>query len=103
MAMEKLVGKEIYKRRYLYLILLPTVLYYVFFQYVPMYGIVLAFKDYHIKAGMLHSPWVGSANFKELMVQSDFWQAFSNTIIISLGRIIIEFPVAIILALLINE
>ncbi|OPH46648.1 protein lplB [Paenibacillus ferrarius] len=101
--MEKLVGKEIYKRRYLYLILLPTLLYYVFFQYVPMYGVVLAFKEYHIKAGMLHSPWVGLANFNELMIQSDFWQAFNNTILISLGRIVLEFPVAIILALLINE
>jgi putative aldouronate transport system permease protein len=97
------LGKEIYKRRYLYLLLLPTILYYLFFQYFPMYGILLAFKEFHIKAGILNSPWVGLDNFRVLMEQSDFWQAFTNTIIISVGRIVIEFPAAIILALMINE
>ncbi|MFC0333762.1 ABC transporter permease [Paenibacillus sepulcri] len=101
--MEKLLGKGIYKHRFLYILLLPTVLYYLLFQYFPMYGILLAFKEFHIKAGILQSPWVGLANFGELVKQSDFWQAFNNTIIISLGRIVIEFPAAIILALLINE
>ncbi|QGQ98204.1 sugar ABC transporter permease [Paenibacillus psychroresistens] len=101
--MEKLLGKGIFKHRYLYILLLPTVLYYLFFQYLPMYGVVLAFKEFHIKKGILRSPWIGFDNFKELLHQVDFWQAFNNTIIISLGRIIIEFPVAIILALLINE
>jgi putative aldouronate transport system permease protein len=101
--MEKLLGKGIYKHRYLYILLLPTVLYYLFFQYLPMYGIMLAFKEFHIKAGILRSPWIGLDNFKELLNQVEFWQAFNNTIIISVGRIIFEFPAAIILALLINE
>jgi putative aldouronate transport system permease protein len=101
--MEKLLGKGIYKNRYLYVLLLPTVLYYAVFQYLPMYGIMLAFKEFHFKVGILRSPWIGLDNFKDLLHQVEFWQAFNNTIIISLGRIIIEFPVAIILALLINE
>ncbi|WP_274653832.1 ABC transporter permease [Paenibacillus humicola] len=101
--MYKSIGKGMYKNRYLYLLLLPAVLYYALFQYVPMYGILLAFKEFRIRAGILRSPWVGWDNFADLVAQSDFWQAFDNTVIISLGRILIEFPAAIALALLINE
>ncbi|MFD2328318.1 ABC transporter permease [Cohnella sp. GCM10020058] len=101
--MEKRLGKEIYKSRYLYILLLPTVLFYVLFQYFPMYGVLLAFKEYHIREGILRSPWVGMSNFEELVKQSEFWRAFRNTIIISVGRIVLEFPAAIALALLINE
>ncbi|MFF2479392.1 ABC transporter permease [Paenibacillus sp. NPDC058071] len=97
------LGKELYKNRYLYLLLLPTVLYFIIFQYVPMYGVVLAFKEYHIREGILNSPWIGLDNFREVIGQSDFWRAFRNTIIISIGRIALEFPAAIVLALLINE
>ncbi|MCM3629549.1 ABC transporter permease subunit [Paenibacillus glycanilyticus] len=101
--MGKSIGKELYKFRYLYLLLLPTLLYYALFQYLPMYGVLLAFKDFHIREGILGSPWIGLSNFKELVGQSDFWKAFWNTVYISCGRIIFEFPVAIILALMINE
>lgn len=101
--MGKSIGKELYKHRYLYLLLLPTLLYYALFQYLPMYGVLLAFKEYHIRDGILGSPWVGFDNFGLLMRQSEFWQAFRNTILISLGRIAFEFPAAILLALLINE
>ncbi|MDI4644288.1 ABC transporter permease [Cohnella hashimotonis] len=101
--MEKRFGKEIYKSRYLYILLLPTVLFYVLFQYFPMYGVLLAFKEYHIREGILRSPWIGMNNFEELVKQSEFWRAFRNTIIISVGRIVLEFPAAIALALLINE
>jgi len=95
--------KQIVKNKYMYLLLLPTVLYYLFFQYFPMYGVILAFKQFRIREGILNSPWIGWANFEQLVKQNDFWQAFENTVIISLGRIVIEFPVAIALALLINE
>ncbi|CAI6040400.1 ABC transporter permease [Cohnella sp. JJ-181] len=101
--MEKRLGKEIYKNRYLYILLLPTVLFYALFQYFPMYGVLLAFKEYHIREGILRSPWIGMSNFEELVKQSEFWRAFRNTIIISVGRIALEFPAAIALALLINE
>lgn len=98
-----MVWNKFYKNRYLYLLLTPTILYYLLFQYLPMYGIVLAFKEFHIGEGIMRSPWVGMSNFKELMKQQDFWKAFNNTIIISGGRLLFEFPVAIVLALLINE
>ncbi|MFF2089919.1 ABC transporter permease [Paenibacillus sp. NPDC058174] len=101
--MRTTLGKEIYKNKYLYILLLPTLLYFVIFQYLPMYGVLLAFKEYHIREGILNSPWNGLKNFQEVVGQSDFWRAFWNTIIISVGRIALEFPAAIVLALLINE
>ncbi|RED63254.1 ABC transporter permease [Cohnella lupini] len=97
------LAKEILKNRYLYILLLPTVLYYVMFHYYPMYGVLLAFKEYHIRDGILGSPWTGLSNFEQVVHQPDFWRAFYNTLIISVGRIVFEFPAAIIVALLINE
>lgn len=70
--MNKTLGRSIIKNRYVYLLLLPTVLYFVLFQYVPMYGILLAFKEYKIKAGILGSPWAGFDNFAQLIAQADF-------------------------------
>ncbi|MBM7566211.1 ABC transporter permease [Paenibacillus sacheonensis] len=101
--MGKTLRKDLVKHRYLYLLLLPTVLFYVLFQYVPMYGVLLAFKEFRYHGGILGGPWVGLDNFKDLVGQSDFWRAFWNTLYISCGRLVFEFPVAILLALLINE
>ncbi|NBD26294.1 ABC transporter permease [Paenibacillus glycinis] len=101
--MGRTLGKDLFKHRYLYLLLLPTVLFYVLFQYVPMYGVLLAFKEFKYHGGILSGPWVGMDNFKDLVAQSDFWRAFWNTLYISCGRLAFEFPIAIILALLINE
>jgi putative aldouronate transport system permease protein len=92
-----------YKYRYIYLLLLPGFAFYLIFSYFPMYGITLAFKDFQINKGILHSPWVGVANFKEIFRLDDFWLAFSNTLIISFQRLLVEFPVPIVLALLLNE
>lgn len=101
--MSQSLGRAIGRKKYLYILLLPTLLYYLIFQYVPMYGILLAFKQFQFKAGIWGSPWNGLDNFQEIMKQDDFWQAFANTIVISMGRIVFEFPAAIVLALLINE
>jgi len=68
-----------------------------------MYGIVLAFKEYHASKGILGSPFIGFKNFEYILKDFEFWQAFKNTLIISFGRIAFQFPVPIILALLINE
>lgn len=95
--------KKIAAHKYLYILLLPAVMYYLFFSYAPMYGIVLAFKEFRFDLGVMGSPWTGWRNFEEIMRQGEFWRAFNNTIVISLGRILFEFPAAIIMALLINE
>ncbi|CAG7600387.1 putative multiple-sugar transport system permease YteP [Paenibacillus solanacearum] len=89
--------------KYMYLLVLPLAAYYAVFDYGPMYGIVLAFKEFNFAKGIMGSPWVGLANFREIFMLDDFWIAFRNTLIISLGRLVFEFPVPIVIALLINE
>lgn len=97
---------EIYKNRYVYLLMLPGIVFLFIFCYVPIYGILIAFKDFSFKKGILLSPWTdmsGFAHFYNIFKDAKFWEVTKNTVLISLGRIIIEFPVPIILALLFNE
>ncbi|WJH36658.1 ABC transporter permease subunit [Paenibacillus aurantius] len=95
--------KRMVEYKYMYLLVLPLAAYYVVFDYGPMYGIILAFKEFNFSKGIMGSPWIGLANFKEVFELDEFWLAFRNTIIISFGRLIFEFPVPIVVALLINE
>ena len=94
---------ELIANRYLYLLMLPAMVLYIIFNYIPMYGITLAFKEYNAGLGILGSPWVGFDNFKSLFTDSYFWYVLFNTLKINFGRIIIEFPMPIILAILFNE
>lgn len=98
--------RRIKEHKYLYILFLPVIVFYVIFSYIPMYGVILAFKDFNFKLGILHSPWTsmnGLKHFYEIMSDSDFKRAFLNTVIISVGRLVFEFAVPIILALLMNE
>ncbi|WP_063891789.1 ABC transporter permease [Paenibacillus sp. Soil787] len=95
--------KEILKHKYLYLLLAPTVIFFIVFSYIPMYGVVLAFKEFDYSKGILGSPWNNFANFRAVIFDADFQRAFRNTIMIGLGRLVIEFPIPIVLALLLNE
>lgn len=95
--------KKVYRNKLLYLLVLPAIVYYAVFAYYPMYGIVLAFKSYMFNEGITGSPWVGWTNFQQVFANPEFWVALGNTVIISLGRLVFEFPVAIVLALLLNE
>ena len=93
-----------YRKNYvLTLMFIPVIAYYLIFKYAPMYGIVLAFKDYSIRKGILGSPWVGFTVFEELFATHTFVRAFRNTVIISLLRWVFGFPMPIILALMLNE
>lgn len=94
---------ELKQHKFTYLFLLPTVIYYVIFSYVPMYGITIAFKDYQLKKGILGSPWVGFEKFEMLFRDSDFWHAVRNTVEISSMSILITFPIPVLLAVLFNE
>lgn len=89
--------------KYYYLLLLPAAVYFILFQYVPMFGIVLAFKEYRIMDGILASPWSGLKWFERLFAARDFWIALRNTFIISIYKLLFVFPVPIVLALLLNE
>ena len=93
----------IWQNRWTYLMLLPGLAYYVIFSYFPMTGLQLAFKEYNAKLGIWGSPWVGRLNYTFVFRDPMFWQAMQNTVTISLQRLAFQFPVPIILALLINE
>jgi putative aldouronate transport system permease protein len=102
-ASQNNLWKRVREYRYLYLLLLPLIAFYLIFSYVPMYGITLAFKTFDYSKGIIGSPWNGFQNFREVFADVDFLNAFRNTVVISLGRLLIEFPVPIVLALLLNE
>lgn len=95
--------KRINEYKYLYILLIPLIIFYILFSYVPMYGITLAFKTFDYSKGIFGSPWNGFQNFKDVLSDPNFINAFRNTIVISLGRLLIEFPVPIVMALLLNE
>lgn len=97
------LGKRILLNWQVYLLLLPGLIWYTIFCYIPIGGLSLAFKDYKANLGIWGSPWVGLANYDFVMRDPDFFQALGNTIIISLSRLVFQFPIPIILALLINE
>lgn len=94
---------EIWKARYLYLLLIPFFLWLILFNYVPMGGILMAFKDYKARLGIWGSPWVGLKHFKRMFVTPEAISSIKNTLSISLGRIIWEFPMPILLAIMITE
>ena len=95
--------KYIINEKYMYLLLVPGLLYFFVFCYLPMFGIVIAFKDYNIFKGIWESPWVGFQHFQDLFGSLKFWQVLRNTILISIYKLLFGFPVPIILALLLNE
>ncbi|MDL2293762.1 ABC transporter permease subunit [Ruminococcaceae bacterium OttesenSCG-928-D13] len=87
----------------LYLILLPGALFYLVFHYVPLGGLVIAFKDYGLWTGIIDSPWVGLKHFQRFFSSPDFWLLFKNTFMLGFSSLIFSFPFPIILALLLNE
>lgn len=97
------IGKIFWSQRYLMLLTLPAVLWMIIFNYIPMYGVMLAFKDFQPYIGFLKSPWVGLANFKELFSDPVFIGALFNTLKISILKLICSFPIPIIFAILLNE
>lgn len=92
-------------RRYwpYYVLLLPGIVYFIVFKYVPMGGIMIAFKEYKLGQGIFGSEWVGLKWFRILFGDSGFWIAFRNTIIISFYKLIFGFPAPIVLAIMLNE
>ena len=97
------LGRDIWQARYIYLMLIPGLLFFIIFHYVPMNGVVLAFKKYNARLGIWGSPAVGWANFERIFRTPDALTAIKNTFEINLSRLVFQFPAAIILALLLNE
>lgn len=97
------LGAQIWSARYLYLMLIPFFIWLILFEYVPMAGNVLAFKDFKASEGIWGSPWAGLKHFRRIFSTPAAVKAIINTIVLSFQRIIFEFPVPIILALITTE
>lgn len=95
--------KKLNASKYLLLLFLPCLIYYILFRYFPMFGIIVSFKDYNLFRGIWASPWVG-LKYYELFFQSrDFFLIIRNTFLLGLYKLVFGFPAPIILALLLNE
>lgn len=94
---------RIYKCRWLYVMFLPVILYYVLFCYMPMFGVVIAFEDYNAFRGIKGSIWVGFKYFEQFFSSIYFWRLIRNTFLLSFYGLIFGFPAPILLALLFNE
>ncbi|MBW7458203.1 sugar ABC transporter permease, partial [Paenibacillus sepulcri] len=86
-----------------YLLIIPPVLFFIIFKYVPMLNAVIAFKDYSIVKGIWGSPWAGFKHFRLFFDNPVFWVLIRNTLIISLYHLVVAFPIPILLALGLNE
>ena len=97
------IKKDFSNCKYLYLMAIPVIAYYIIFHYLPMYGVTIAFKQYNVADGVFGSPWVGFKYFKDFFSSIYFGRVMKNTLIISFYDMLIGFPMPIIFALLINE
>jgi len=88
---------------WLYILLIPGLLHYIIFKYLPMWGILIAFKDYNAYLGFLKSPWVSFKHFTDFFSNPDFTRLLSNTLLISLYNLVFGFPAPVIMALMLNE
>ena len=100
---KKSAWTKIKKSKQLYLFILPAFLFFLIFAYGPMYGVMIAFKDYMPSMGVLGSPWVGFKHFKRFFNSYYFWDLIKNTLGISIYSLVVGFPLPIILALALNE
>lgn len=99
------VWARILHDRWLYLLIAPAVIYLAIFNYIPMYGVLIAFKDYNSIQGIFASPWADPfyKHFVSFVTYSDFWMILRNTFFTSFWSILVSAPTPIILALMVNE
>lgn len=97
------IWKRLKRDKWLYILLLPGLLYFLVFKYAPMWGVLLAFKDYQPFIGFWKSEWVGVEHFRVFFQNPDFFMLLRNTLVLTLYNLLFFFPAPIILALLLNE
>lgn len=100
---KKSLWKRIMMQKHIYILLLPTLLYYLIFKYAPMFGNIIAFQDYSITKGISRSPFVGLENFISFFENYKFWELLRNTLSINLLDLAFGFTSPILLAILLNE
>lgn len=96
-------GKKMKKHWQLYLLVFLPITYIIIFKYVPMGGVLIAFKEYNVVKGIWESPWVGFKYFEQFLNSPYFWNYIRNTIVVSLYGLLVGFPAPILLALFLNE
>ncbi|KRF04206.1 sugar ABC transporter permease [Paenibacillus sp. Soil766] len=95
--------KSISKNWELYLLFAPVLAFFIIFEYLPMYGVQIAFKDFIASKGIWESPWVGLKHFQRFFDSFYFWRLILNTLGIGVYQLVVGFPIPIFLALMINE
>ncbi len=101
--LKKRIKKDFSRYGGLYLLVIPVVVYYIIFHYIPMGGVLMAFEDFVPRRGVFKSDWVGVQHFITFFKSYDIWRLIRNTLRISLTSLVFGFPAPVILALLINE
>ena len=96
-------GAKFLRSKYLVMMIIPAIVFYIVFCYVPMYGILMAFQKFNPKVGIFGSSFVGFDNFVKVFDDAKFWLSFRNTLIIGSVKIVISFLGAVLIALLLNE
>jgi putative aldouronate transport system permease protein len=99
----KQVWSGIARDKFLYVLALPGLLYFLIFKYVPMWGIIISFQNYSPYQGMSGSPWVGLEHFQRFFSNPDFFMLFRNTLAINILSLVLFFPLPIMLSLMLNE
>ena len=97
------LARNIRQHPWLYVMILPAIAYFIIFHYLPMYGIVIAFQDYHPIRGIAKSSWVGLKHFTSFLNGPFFFRLLRNTLSINIGLLLVGFPLPIIFALMLNE
>ena len=97
------LGRRIINARGLFFLLIVPVAYVVIFNYIPMYGVIMAFKDFSPKKGIWGSDWVGLYNFNRFFTSPNFWIILRNTVVVGLYGLVTGFPFPIILAIFVNH
>jgi putative aldouronate transport system permease protein len=98
-----LLARDLARERYLHLMILPAFISLVVFCYIPMFGVLIAFKDFMFNKGILGSPWVGLKHFRDFLTDPNIGNVIFNTLGISFLKVFVLFPLPVILALLLNE
>lgn len=95
--------KKMNHSKYLLMLFLPCLIFYILFKYLPMFGIVISFKDYNLFKGVFASPWVGFKYYQMFFDSPDFFKLIRNTFLLGLYKLVFGFPAPIALALILNE
>lgn len=97
------IGKLLIRDQWLYYMLLPGIIYFILFKYLPMWGVLISFQNYQPFLGFWHSDWVGLKHFTRFFGEPTFWMLLRNTIVLAIYNLVFFFPLPIIIALLLNE